>query len=60
MSLIDYLLIAVIAALAAADIWYLRRKRKSCGGCSSCPYAGGCPKARALSSDKTHGGRRRS
>jgi len=57
-NLIDYLLIAVIAALVAADIWYLRRRRKS-GGCSSCPYAGGCPKARALSSDKTHGGRRR-
>ncbi len=42
MNLIDYLLIAVVVLLVGLDIWYLRRRKKRCNGCASCPYAGSC------------------
>lgn len=44
MHFIDYILIAVIAVLLGLAIGYMRRQRKSCGGCASCPYAGSCKK----------------
>lgn len=47
MNLIDFLLVAVIALLVVLDILYLRHRKKSCGGCTSCPYAGSCAKAPA-------------
>jgi len=47
MQWFDYALIAVIAGLLAAAIWYIRRQGKGCSGCSSCPYAGSCNKLSA-------------
>lgn len=47
MHLIDYVLIAVIAALLVLAIVYIHRSGKGCSGCASCPYAGSCKKSRA-------------
>ncbi len=44
MNWIDYLLIGAVALLIVLDIWYLRRRKKRCGGCASCPYAASCTK----------------
>lgn len=44
MGPIDYMLLALLAALAVAAVWWLRRRGSSCGGCSGCPMAGQCPK----------------
>ncbi len=41
----DYIALAVIALLIFSAVMYLkRRKKKGCGGCSGCPYAGSCQK----------------
>ena len=45
MSLIDYILLAIILTLAVLAVIYIRRSGKGCSGCASCPYSGNCKKA---------------
>lgn len=46
MKLIDYVIIAIVAAIVISVIWYLVKNRKkgcsSCGSYSACPYSGQC------------------
>jgi hypothetical protein len=46
MSLIDYILLGIIVALAVLAILYIRRSGKGCSGCASCPYSASCKKVR--------------
>jgi|GEM_PF-2223505 hypothetical protein len=43
----DYVLIAVVAVLLGLAVWYIRRQKKGCSGCASCPYAGSCTRVGA-------------
>lgn len=44
MSLMDYLLLGVIALLVILAVCYMRKHKGGCQGCQYCPYAGECEK----------------
>lgn len=44
MSLIDYILLAVILVLVILAAVYAHRHKGCCGGCQGCPYSGECEK----------------
>lgn len=41
MSILDYILLAVILVLVILAVMYTHR-HKGCGGCQGCPYSGDC------------------
>ena len=42
MNLIDYLIIAVVAAIIGFAVWYVRRAKKKGARCVGCPEGGHC------------------
>ena len=42
MGLVDYLVIAVIAGILGAAIWYIRKEKKKGTKCVGCPHSGSC------------------
>lgn len=47
MNLATIIILVLVAFLVAADMRYLRRRRKTCGGnCSGCAMGSSCNKAK--------------
>lgn len=44
MSVVDYILLAVVLALVILAILYMHRHKDICRGCQNCPYSGDCVK----------------
>ena len=42
MQIVDYVIIAVIAAIVAVAAWYVHRSKKSGKKCIGCPDGGSC------------------
>ena len=43
MELIDILILAVIAGIIGAAVWYIRSEKKKGKKCIGCPDSGSCP-----------------